>query len=154
MKGRVLDVNERKTSKGKEIYDVNVQGEDNKTIKYQCWDAAIKEKSGKEIEFTVKESDNPSFPTPTLILPKGDGNTFQKGKGFSPRATSPEQLETMILSYKKDCMLKCIDIALAVSGRSDKHLDEKEISKMAVECYKIIGKPLFAHKDEDAAPKS
>ncbi len=145
MKGRILEVNERKTSQGKAIFDVNVEVE-GKTTKVQCWEAIIKEKQGQEVEFTLKESANPSFPTPTMMLPKGDGNTFQK-KAFVPRAAAPATLEMMEKSYKKDIMCKCVDIALAVSGRADHFMTEGEISKMAIECYKVIGYPLF-HKAE------
>lgn len=107
MKGRVLDVNERKTSKGKPIFDVNVQVNNN-TVKYQCWDEAIKDMSGKEIEFTVKESANPDFPTPTLMLPKGDGNTFQKKTwtGGSKQYSDPN---TMIMSYAKDLIVAMME---------------------------------------------
>lgn len=145
-KGRILEVTERKTSQGKPIFDVNVDIA-GKATQFQCWDAIIKEKQGKEVEFTVKESNNAAYPTPTMMLPKGDGSSGFK-KPFTNYKDSPANLAMMELSYKKDIMCKCVDISLAVSGRSDKHLDEKEISKMAVECYKVIGLPLFKHEDK------
>jgi hypothetical protein len=149
--GRVLEVNKAQTKQGKDIYYVNVES-GGKTVKYQCWDAAIADKQGKDVSFEVKAPPEGTTFAPTLVLPKGDGSTgFQKKawNGGKP-ATDPE---IFILAYKKDTMLKCVDIALTVSGRSDKFLDVNDICRMAVEAYKQIGTPLFA-KAHDAAEKS
>ncbi len=80
--GRVLDVKKTQTKSGKDIFYVNVQvGQI--TTKYQCWDAAVEGMSGKEVSFTVKESDNPAFAaTLSRSLAKAavaavvDGNDF------------------------------------------------------------------------------
>jgi len=144
LKGTVDKIEKQHVDKlGKDKWVVQVGGKS-----YDCWSNRIESFSGKEL------------PSGTTITPAPDGTTFNaklnlpKEGGFDKKPWSgggkpSADPEMFILAYKKDCMLKCVDIALAVSGRSDKHLDEKEISKMAVECYKIIGTPLFAHKENE-----
>lgn len=149
--GRVLDVDKKQTKQGKDIYYVNIES-GGKTVKYQCWDSAISDKAGKEVSFTVKPAPDGTTFAPTLVLPKEGG--FTGRPGFAPRGASPEQLDTMILSYKKDLMIKCADIALAISGRSDAFMDDKEICKIALACYKTLGTPLFAHKEDHDPAKS
>lgn len=148
--GRVLDVVKNQTKAGKDIYIVNVQV-GNTTTKYQCWDAAIADKAGKDVSFDIKPApENTTFPA-TMILPKGDGSSGFAKKPYGPMRADPASLAMMEESYKKDVMLKCIDIALAVSGRSDITHDEKSICKMAVDCYKVIGGALFVKATEHAA---
>ena len=139
MKGRVLDVNERKTSKGRPIFDVNVQGEDNKTVKYQCWDEAIKDKSGKEIEFTVKESDNPAFPTPTLNLPKGDGNTFTK----KPWVGGGQKQAYQDYTRDNTALMCSKDLIVSMMNNSDKKSRTPvEIAKATLSIYRMFSSEL------------
>jgi hypothetical protein len=144
--GRVLEVSERKTSTGKIIYDVNVES-GGKTVKYQCWDEAVKDKSGKEISFTVKESDNPKFPTPTLMLPKGDGSSGFVKKTWGPgKFSDPNTTKTMLMAYSKDLIVE------AMKHTSKEHTPVG-LANSVVAIYRILlgeveSKPLSA---EDVA---
>lgn len=109
MKGRVLESTKRHIDKlNKDVYDVSVESE-GKTTKYQCWSAHIAELHGKEIEFTVKPAPEGTIFLPTLELPRGDGNTFQKGKGFGGFQKQAFDPNTMILSYAKDLIVAMIE---------------------------------------------
>jgi hypothetical protein len=107
--GRLLDVKKTQTKSGKDIFYANVQvGQ--VTIKYQCWDAAIEGMAGKEISFTVKESDNPAFAA-TLILPRGDGSSgFAKKpwSGGGGKVSDPNTTKTMLMAYSKDLIVEAM----------------------------------------------
>jgi hypothetical protein len=136
--GRVLQVTKGSTKQGKDIFTASVEV-GGKTTNYQCWDSAIQEKQGKEVSFDVKPAPEGTSFNPTMMLPKGDGNTFKGKSAFTPRPAADPK--TMVLAYAKD-------LIVAMLATSKKEHTPVGIANATVSIYRILNSELEGVKVE------